>query len=1260
MFRIPPCFSAGALVILMGLASALATPVDKRLVVVGSSVPKGQGAYSAGTYYGDDVDGDGSADFFATYGYAGRLKRLVEAEGWSFDNQSIAGNTTAAVNGRFDPDVTDENPEYVLIGLSLGNEGLAGNSDPDGVLETFSTGLQAIIARARDAGSYPVVSLVYPRGNYSRREYAFVKRMNLRINSWGVPCINLLGALDDGRGRWAGGFAYDNGHPNVLGHQELYYAIVPTLFEAIEAGATEVPTYPSSEGFARVDADTSDPAPLVFTPESPLHAFTSSFRVRSSTAGTVAAVGTRTRPLFLVDFGPSNDDDGRATDGPDSSGLYWNSWRPVVGGSVAIAAGTRLENLVTVDHEASAVSLEITDAFSGANGRLNGGLNDPDATLLGLLAQPTATEDYFYETGTAGFRISGLDPAKTYSLRLFGSRSTTQTRETRFSVSGALPYTPFTDLVTSGDGLGSDGLYDGNDALIGLVNGVPPSDAGEITVTLSIDAGSYAYLNALEIIEEDAAATAYGTVELRDGAIAYVSPRGEEITSPVNGVDGGWHDIALSHRYAQQETLLYVDGVLAGTLRENYVPAFFVLGGPAGADERADAPAHADYQDWCVVRAAWTPEEALAQSQGQLQHASLEICAPLDDASFIRAGTVESWAQSLSTVEVRSGAVTAGVAVTPPGSLAAVSYAFDTAILAWEDNSSTENGFVLERRGAGENQPWEKIATFAAHVTTATDHSLSAGESYAYRVASIEADGLSSYSNIAWVGAGQDGRSYRDWSTAAFALPPRTYRIDFNTASDPDYGGQVWNQINRLGSGGPYPLVDAEGDGTDAISLTVLSPFAAFRGGNGSPLAGVAAAPQESGFTVSDQTQTDPARVRLSGLNPDAVYQLRLFGRRGNLTSGYDYSGRYTVEHGGRTVSFEMNSAEADAPVDVFNLRPDAAGTITLSVAGPDDPAGTVMAVLSFLEVEELSAPGAFLVDFDAKGDKAVYGEGEHWTTISACADTSTLYPLADASGDMGAGVTLRLTRAFSQTRENDRSPPGHGVSAEAERTLFKASTAAGGSSLTIGGLDTNRAYRVVILARRGYVVSGFDYSGVYTLSGAASRTVTVDAADNETFTAFDEMFPGPGGELTLTVEAGPDAGTDFPVLNLLMVIPGDYASGSEPASARSDDPEGDGSSNFMEYVLGSDPLVASPARRDLLSVGTGTDGVIRLSYEQNLMAREVNYTLERTDDLADPASWQAFNPPAGQATLSESGRMALELDWSLDADTTFFRLKIE
>jgi hypothetical protein len=356
---------------LMAMSLTLrAATTNQKLVVAGSSVPKGEGTYAAGTYY-DDFDQDGNdpgvEDDFSIYGYAGRLRLLLTAPldrtdprdsttGWTFENVSIAGNSTSDLLARFDPDVTRQyaapkvagnEPEYVLLALSLGNEGLAGATDAESVLSGYLDGVDELIALSEAKGYRPVVALPYARGNYTAAEYAIVQRGVLALNERAVPSVNLLGALDDGAGRWADGFFFNAGHPNFLGHAELFYAIPPTLFAALEAGKP-LPSAPSGSGFARIWRDAAVDAPLVFEPATTLHAFTLSFRVRASSTGTVVAVREALRPLLLVDFGPSNDDDGRATVGADAFGRHWNSWRPAAGGAV-IPAGTELTNLVDVD-----------------------------------------------------------------------------------------------------------------------------------------------------------------------------------------------------------------------------------------------------------------------------------------------------------------------------------------------------------------------------------------------------------------------------------------------------------------------------------------------------------------------------------------------------------------------------------------------------------------------------------------------------------------------------------------------------------------------------------------------------------------------------------------------------------------------------------------------------------------------------------------------------------------------------------------------
>ena len=72
-------------------------------------------------------------------------------------------------------------------------------------------------------------------------------------------------------------------------------------------------------------------------------------------------------------------------------------------------------------------------------------------------------------------------------------------------------------------------------------------------------------------------------------------------------------------------------------------------------------------------------------------------------------------------------------------------------VLNWQDNSNNQSQFVVERcQGAGcTNFAW--LHARSTDITTLTDYSVTAGESYSYRVRAWNFDGYSSYSNIATI-----------------------------------------------------------------------------------------------------------------------------------------------------------------------------------------------------------------------------------------------------------------------------------------------------------------------------------------------------------------------------------------------------------------------------------------------------------------------------------------------------------------------------
>ncbi len=236
------------------------------------------------------------------------------------------------------------------------------------------------------------------------------------------------------------------------------------------------------------------------------------------------------------------------------------------------------------------------------------------------------------------------------------------------------------------------------------------------------------------------------TLEIRDNAFVYVGPTGSELSAPMDANDGHWHDVALSHRYAMGQSLLYIDGVLKGTVSDNYVPDQFVLDGAAGASGRALAPLQADFQDVCVYRAAWTQDEAMAQSKGALQQASLEICAPMADATPVSGAAFENRAQSMSSMSLYSSNISAQAASIVPDNLTVGSTTGSTVSLTWTPHGG--GVFTIERRRTGVAEAWISAGTSPNNTPSFTDTGLLPGTSYDYRVSTQDGAFQSDYSNV--------------------------------------------------------------------------------------------------------------------------------------------------------------------------------------------------------------------------------------------------------------------------------------------------------------------------------------------------------------------------------------------------------------------------------------------------------------------------------------------------------------------------------
>ncbi|MDA3854483.1 MAG: SGNH/GDSL hydrolase family protein [Bacteroidales bacterium] len=258
--------------------------LSQTIVFMGSSVCNGQGAFS-------------------NEGYAYRYNLLLEQRQkeedgnlYDYRNISVGGNNTMRLMERWERDLIPLCGEYLVYGLSLGNEGIHENGQA--AFDQFYINMQALIAEARNRGLKPVIMNNYTRGDFSPEDYAYIKAMNLLIHQWDVPSVNLLGAIDDGYGHWAATYIADTYHPNTEGHKEFLYAMVPSLFDALEQNK------PMPQRISNTQFSFPKDKEVLLYPENVVHSFTHSFACKTAEVGVVSTLET-SRGTGTISF---NDD----------------------------------------------------------------------------------------------------------------------------------------------------------------------------------------------------------------------------------------------------------------------------------------------------------------------------------------------------------------------------------------------------------------------------------------------------------------------------------------------------------------------------------------------------------------------------------------------------------------------------------------------------------------------------------------------------------------------------------------------------------------------------------------------------------------------------------------------------------------------------------------------------------------------------------------------------------------------------------------
>lgn len=205
----------------------------------------------------------------AEIGYAEQVGKALP-HGWHYVNISVSGNNTYDLFARYERDFLSVKAKYVVIGLSLGNEGL--HEKGDRALLSYRENMPRLIRQLQQDGRVVIVTNNYPRADFNPTDYHDLCEVNLEVQQWDVTTINLFGTIDDGAGHWATGYwdGHDIYHPNQQGHDAFATAFPPSLFTALDAGK------PLPEYMATTDDENGVQA-LSFVPEQGVQSYSLSY-----------------------------------------------------------------------------------------------------------------------------------------------------------------------------------------------------------------------------------------------------------------------------------------------------------------------------------------------------------------------------------------------------------------------------------------------------------------------------------------------------------------------------------------------------------------------------------------------------------------------------------------------------------------------------------------------------------------------------------------------------------------------------------------------------------------------------------------------------------------------------------------------------------------------------------------------------------------------------------------------------------------------
>lgn len=107
------------------------------------------------------------------------------------------------------------------------------------------------------------------------------------------------------------------------------------------------------------------------------------------------------------------------------------------------------------------------------------------------------------------------------------------------------------------------------------------------------------------------------------------------------------------------------------------------------------------------------------------------------------------------------------------------------------------------------------------------------------------------------------------------------------------------------------------------------------------------------------------------------------------------------------------------------------------------------------------------------------------------------------------------------------------------------------------------------------------------------------------------------------------------------------------PQAAADADPDGDGSSNYLEFLVGSSPVVSSASWRISAQIDSGS---VRIRFRQ-IAGR--GFEVQTTTNLSDPTSWRILDVAGNSPFFSSTSFDATVEDPLIGTAPRFYRVRV-